>query len=280
MSLIDINNTLEVYINSAIDKRPSDTTFEWTTEFNTTPLVLSGGDYIHRLIVQSASVPNTFPQFNPIDRATFSIEIENGATTEHTISESLVFSSTEQFASYLQTTINNAGGNVSVSQEQSTLKLKIVNNDTDYVKFSTVGNYGKFWNKIGFTQEQYNDGEALKIDPSDNMEGLNYPNLISTSKVFICMKNGILNNSFFGSGLNRLKYPVLLSLNIESGTGTYSSYVSDDEIFFNHDLLENNQINQMDFILLDDEYQEVKLKGGSVKLSLIIKQYRTAQEHY
>lgn len=279
MALIDINNTLEIYINSEIDKQKEDTSYEWTTNFNTTPLVLSGGNVINRLIVQSASVPNTFPQFNT-DRNTFEVEIENGATSTHTIPDSLVFSSTANFATYLQGVINGLGGTVVITQDPATLRLKIENNDTNYIKFSTVGNYGKFWRKIGFAQSQDNDGDALKIDPSNNMSGLNYANLIATSKVYICMKNGILNNSYFGSGNNRLKFPVLVSFDIESGTGTYSTFISDDETFWNHDLLLSSQITDLDFIILDDHYEPLKIMGGGVKLSLIIKQFRKEKEHY
>jgi hypothetical protein len=97
---------IEVYINSEIDKRNTDTPANWTTLFPQN-IPLKGQRY--RLMVQGCCVPNTMPQFNT-DQRQFSFQFEGDANpTVVTIDKTRVFSSTTELVAYFQNVLNTAG---------------------------------------------------------------------------------------------------------------------------------------------------------------------------
>lgn len=252
MSFID--NSFEIYLNSSINKYSNDTSANWTTQFTSINL---DPNEIYEVGVSSAQIPNTAPQFH--NEETLFTVIQNGTTYNFTYDNSLIFDTIQDLLTYVNTLFNSSLSNITISQDTSTRKTKIVNSDVNNIQLIK----SPFFDKIGFKF----DNNQLEIEANETVLSSYYPTLINTSRYYIVCEE-IMNNSF--SGVNYNNWSIFLSVNVNSGFGSFCNYSTNNNIYF-HQLGNTGSINNLSFRILDDKFRQVDLNNQGVQLSLILK---------
>ena len=263
------DNSIELYINSEVDKRPSDTPANFTVNY---PQNIPLPQMNYHLNVVSVAVPNTMPQFNS-DQRNVSIQVNNDPAVGFSINKNEVFNSTNEFCTRFEGLVNGiSSGLVTVTQDALTRRFTIKNNKTGTIKFSSGGDYAGFWLKLGFSQAQINSG-TITIGPHATVASEFLPVLVSTQRVYITCDE-IANNSFIPS--NETNPPILCHVDLQGAFGSFNVFESDDPNFWNHDLNISGNLNNLSFRLLDDRYKPVELLGSGIRLSLVVKGYKKA----
>lgn len=262
------DHSIEVYINSSTDKQSSDTTSNFRAIFpQNIPLP---GDMTYNLNVISVACPYTMPQFNT-DQRSIRFEVDSVPET-YQINKAIINSSMDDLCTYLNGLLNPSSTNVSFSVNSSTQRLVMKNESTNKtVSFSVDGDYGNFWLKMGFSQTQLDAGDLTIVNSGGvkySVEGDYLPVLVPTQRVYITCGN-IKNNSFIPSVSTNP--PILCTVDLFGGFGSYSLFENDDNKFWVHDLNVSGNLNSLQFGILDDRYKPVELLGGGLLLSLVIK---------
>lgn len=257
------DDSIELYINSLIDKRPQDTPSDFLIDFSTSIRLENQQSY--QIAVKTFAAPNTAPQFAD-DELVFSV-LQSGQTDETlNIQVDKVYGSTADFLSDLQTKLNALTGvNVNVVVDADTRRVKITNNSVGYLRLYM----SKFWKKVGFTDDQITADNYIQIDASENVLSTNATLLVRTQRYLLCSRN-VYNNAIVKD--NNYSQ-VMAILDLEGAWGTYNS--EEPNYLWYHDITNSNNIDSLSFYLLDDQRRPIQnLYGGGVQLSLIIRKMK------
>jgi hypothetical protein len=262
------DKSIEVYINSEVDKQTDDSESNFTAVFPQHIPLPTNLNY--HLNVISAACPNTMPQFNT-DQRFISYTVGANAPVTVEINKHIINSSTSDLATYLNSLCNPTDVNVSFSVNSQTRQLVVTNETTDEVlTFNVSGNYRNFWLKLGFTETQLDTGDLTLTNASGvkvTATGYKLPVLVATQRVYITCRD-IKNNSFIPTIATNP--PILCTVDMMGSFGSFNVFENDDENFWNHDLYINGSLNSLTFNLLDDRYQPIELLGGGLRLALVV----------
>lgn len=256
-------NEIEIYINSEIDKLPSETPSNWTTYFNQR-IELTGSN-TYELQVQSISIPNVFSAFNSVER-NIEYSYANQATQYLTIDAERVFQSLSDLTTYLTTLFNDE---IEFSINPITQRMKIKNTTANTVFLYNDGANHAFFNKLGFSKALNNVAGRIQILAGDEVEGQYLPVLISTQRVYVTCDQ-IINNSITPS---KSTPSILACVDLNGSFGSFSNYIQQNNNFFKHIITSTSNLNYLSFSLLDDHYEPIELLGSGVRLSLVLRRF-------
>lgn len=260
MAFAPSDNTIEIYINSVIDKRPQDTPADFLVDFDTSIRLENQKTY--QLAVKTIAAPNTAPQFAD-EELNFSV-LQEGETQENlSIQVDRIYNSTPDFLTDIQGKLNALTGvNVTIAQDANTRRVRITNNATGYIRLFS----SKFWKKVGFTVDQETSTGYIEIPASGNILSANATLLIRTQRYLLCSRN-VYNNAIVKE--NNYSQVVAI-IDLENSWGSYNS--EQLNYLYYHDMTNSNNIDSLSFFLLDDQRRPIQdLYVGGVQLSLIIK---------
>ncbi len=254
-----IDNTFEVYLNSEFDRRNTDTTADWTTEFNNIMLDPNKG---YQVALSSVQIPNSCPQFHQ-DETHF--KIGDGVDTYDVYYDnSKIFENVSAMLAYVNTLIGEKITGVVVSQDEDSKKTKIVNNSgSDLILNFSLKSSISFFRKLGFVYST-----NVIIANTTSIISSYYPSLIGSARFYIVCEE-IVNNSFSGKDYNN--WSIFKAVNINVGFGSYVNFQSNNELYY-HDLSITTNLNNLSFRILDDRLRPVDLNGGGVLMSLFVRE--------
>ena len=254
------DNTFEIYLNSEFDKRDSsDTTADWTTEFNNILLNPNKG---YQIALSSVQIPNTCPQFHQ-DESFFIISDTIDSFDVH-YDNSKMFSTIADMLAYVSSLFNDKITGLSIVQDTDSKKSKIINNSGDDITLNFSTDYSrKFFRKLGF---DYTTDITLANNTS--IISSYYPSLLGTARFYVVCEE-IVNNSFSGKRYNN--WSIFHSVNVNVGFGSYVNYQTNNSLYY-HDLNVSASLNNLSFRILDDQLRPVNLNGGGVLMSLFIRE--------
>lgn len=247
------DKSIEVYINSAIDKTNlNDTLATWTSFFKI-PVPLAHGKY--GIAIRSLAICNTIDQFNDKNNK-FKIN-----DTEYTIEIDRVYQSTKALCTILTTLVSSE--NIVFSIDAETQRVRVKNNSGSKKSIDLTGDFLNFWKKLGFRYDI--KSQPNSVDINDTLLK-HIATLIPTQRVYLTCSN-VVPNSYYPTDNNR---GIIGHVDLQAGYGVYSLFQPSE--FYYHDLNDNHSLNSLSFSLLNDKYEPIKdLNGGSVNISLIVK---------
>lgn len=254
-------NEIEIYLNSEVDKLPSETPSRWTTFFNEKIELVGSQKY--ELQVQSVSVPNVFPAFNSKERQIeFSFSGEPIQSVE--VDKSRVYQSISDLVLYLTSLL---GTDIEFSINTETQRMVIKNNSGKTVYFYNDGDNHMFFKKLGFTKAMNNVSGRIQILAGAQVEGEYLPVLIATQRVYITCDQ-IINNSITPS---KSTPSILACVDLTGSFGSFSNYIQQNNNFFRHIITSTSNLNYLSFSVLDDTYEPIEMLGSGVRLSLVLR---------
>lgn len=264
MAFAPSDNTIEIYINSMIDKRPQDTPADFLVDFDTS--IRLTNQAVYQIAVKTASAPNTCPQFAENERSCIVLQ-EGESNQEVEIAVDRIYASTSDFLADLQTKLNALTTvDVSIAVDTDTNKASITNNSAGYLRLIRTGNSAKFWDKVGFTVEQETSTGYIEIASSAVLLSQRVPLMIRTQRYYLACRD-VYNNAITKDS----NYSQIIAvIDIDGSWGTYNS--EQMNYLWYHDITNSNNIDSLSFYLLDDQRRPIQdLYVGGVQLSLIIK---------
>lgn len=255
MSFID--NSYEIYINSAINKSFGDTTSDFTIYFQEIPLE---EQTTYEISLSSIQIPNVIPQFHKNETE---FKIKQGTTTYNFIYDNeKIFDNIDKMLNYVNTLINAQLTSVTIEKDTDTKKTKITNSSVDDIEIF----YSPFFKKLGFNEDSTAVGDIITITASNNYITNSYASIIGTSRFYIVCEE-IENNSF--SGENYKNWSIMNSINVNGGFGNFINYQTNN--LYYHKIKISGSINNFSFRVLDDQFRIVDLKNQGVQLSLVMR---------
>ena len=252
------DGSIEIYINSAVDKvNINDTLSSWTSYLPIPVEIENNKPY--GLSIQSASICNTFPQFHESE-TTFMIN-----QTAFTVDDDIIFTNTGNLCSYLTTLVDGGGLDVEFKLDPKTQRIKITNNTSSGILIPIQEPYLSFWKKLGFQYDLSQQLQHISIEAGGDVLLKYIATLIPTQRVFIVCDE-VVPNSAYPTNNNR---PIIGSIDLLAGYGAYNYTVS--PFLYEHDLRFRHAFNSLSFSILDDKYRPLKMRGGSVNLSIVVK---------
>lgn len=257
------DDTIELYINSTIDKREGDTEASFTVDFSDP--VRIGNQKSLKMAVKTLACPNTCPQFAN-DEIAYSVEQEGYPKANLFIDQTRVFPSVADFLTYLQASLNALTGvNLSIVQNANTKKVEITNNSSGYIRLF-LSEHPKFWRKLGYEVIQENEPNYLEISSSGLAVSLKVTRLIRTQRYYLACPDVYNNAKTKDSNFST----IISAIDLETAWGSYNS--EQMPFLYFHDLTNSNNLDSLTFRLLDDERRQVeRLEGGGVQIGLILK---------
>ena len=255
------DRTFEIYLNSRYDRQTNDSVSKWTTEFPQIPLDPNKN---YQVALSSAQIPNICPQFHKDDTH---FKIGDGVDVfDVYYDNSKIFSNIPDMLAYVSSLMNDQISGVVVSQDIDSRKTKIQNNTgSDLIlNFANSGSEN-FFNKLGF---EYPTNTIIANTTS--IISSYYPSLIGTARFYIVCNN-IKNNSYARKTNSNNSWPILKGLNANVGFGSYLNFQSNNELYY-HDLNVSNSLNSLSFVIIDDRMREIDLEGGSVMMTLFVRE--------
>jgi hypothetical protein len=255
------DRTYEIYLNSRYDKSSDDSVSNWTSEFPQIPL---NPNKTYQMALSSAQIPNICPQFH-IEDSNFKIGDGVNMYDVH-YDNSKIFNNIQEMLSYVSSIMNDAIAGILVSQDSDSRKTKIINNTgSDLIlNFANSGSKN-FFNKLGFDYPT-----NTTISNTLSIISSYYPSLVGTARFYIVC-NDIKNNSFAKRSNSSNSYPIFKGLNANVGFGSFINFQSNNELYY-HDLNTSNTINSLSFLIVDDRMRPIDLEGGSVLMTLFIRE--------
>lgn len=248
----------EIYINSASDVgRLSNTLSNWTTQFAIPVQLDQNQEYA--MSVMSAAISNTFPQFHETETK-FKLN-----STEFVVDDNVVHANTTAMCQYLSNLCAGGGIALVFTLDSATQRIRITNSTASNVVLDLSPEYLPFWEKIGFEYDFQRSLIGVTLTPSDDTLFNYICRLVPTQRIFITC-NQIKNNSYYPTNSNR---PILCQIDITGGFGTYS--YNERPFFYEHDLSYRKGFSTLSFAVLDDKFREMKMRGGNVNISLVVK---------
>ena len=260
MTFSPSDNTIEIYINSLIDKRAQDTPADFLVDFDTSLRLINQAEY--QIAVKTAAAPNTCPQFAQNELISTVLQ-EGQSNQEILIQVDRVYASTSDFLTDLQTKLNALSDvDVTISQDSNTKKVLLTNNSAGYIRLIS----SKFWEKVGFTVDQETSQGYIEIASTASLLSAKVTLMIRTQRYFLCCRN-VYNNAVTKDN----NYSQIIAvIDIEGSYGTYNS--EQMNYLWYHDITNSNNIDSLSFYLLDDQRRPIQnLYVGGVQLSLIVK---------
>jgi len=255
------DGSIEIYINSAVDKvNVNDTLSSWTS-YLPIPVEIENNQ-TYGLSVKTASICNTIPQFHDEEK-TFKI-----GTTELTIDDDIIFANTASLCAYLNNLMTAQSILLSFALDPKTLRIRLTNNSSGTIDIPLNEPYLSFWKKLGFRYDLIQNLPNVTIEAGGDILFQYIATLVPTQRVFIVCDE-VIQNSAYPSNFNR---PIIGSIDLISGYGAYNYVV--EPFLYEHDLKLRHAFNSMSFSILDDKYRPVKMRGGSVNLSLVVRRTR------
>ena len=261
MALNVSDRTYEIYLNSKYDKRDADIVSNWTTEF---PQISLDPNKTYQIALSSAQIPNSCPQFH-ISETHF--RIGDGVDFYDVYYDnSKVFSNVPDMLAYVSSLMSDKITGVTVSQDTDSKKTKITNNSgSDLVlDFNHEGSIN-FFGKLGIVYNQ----NAIIANTTSIISSY-YPSLIGTARFYVACSD-VKNNSYTGKNYGVNSLPILKGLNVNVGFGSYINFQSNNELYY-HDINTSNTLNSLSFSILDDRMRPIDLNGGSVLMSIFLRE--------
>jgi len=252
------DGSTEIYVNSAVDKTNlNDTLSSWTSYFDI-PIELESNK-TYGLSLKSASICNTFPQFHQTE-LTFKLN-----STVITVNDDIIFSNTTALCSYLTTLCDTNQIDLEFKLDPATQRIRIVNEMPSTIVVDLSEMYLPFWKKLGFQYDLTAQLPSISIEANGDVLLRYIATLIPTQRVFIICDE-VIPNSAYPTNNNR---PIIGSVDLMAGYGAYNYIV--EPFLYEHDLKFRHAFNSLTFSILDDKYRPLKMRGGSVNLSLYVK---------
>jgi hypothetical protein len=257
-----MNNTrdksLEVYINSAVDTTNiNDTLSNWTSYFQIPVDIQPNESY--GLSVKKAAICNTIPQFHKEERT---FKLNNFVVS---IDGDRLFTNTVQLCDYLTSLCSSEGIALNFSVDDNTKRVKITNGSGSNLVIDLANPYLAFWKKMGFQYDLVDNLPSITITPNDDVKFRYIAKLIPTQRVFIVCDE-VIPNSSYPTNNNR---PIIGSIDLVGGYGSFNFSV--EPYLYEHDIRYKHAFSSLSFSILDDQYRQIEMRGGSVNLSLVIK---------
>jgi hypothetical protein len=252
------DGSVEIYINSAVDKtNVNDTLSEWTS-YLPIPIEIENNK-AYGLSVKSASICNTIPQFHATETK---FKLNN---TEINIDNDTIFTNTSNLCAYLTTLCDTASIDLEFKLDPKTQRVKVINNTAGGLMIDLSEPYLFFWKKLGFQYDLTLQLPSITIEAGGETLLKYIATLIPTQRVFIICDE-VVPNSAYPTDNNR---PIIGSIDLMAGYGAYNFTV--EPFLYEHDLRFRHAFNSLSFSILDDKYRPIQMRGGSVNLSLVIK---------
>ena len=260
MSTTSIDEVFEIYLNSKYDRLSTDSSSDWTTEFQN--ITLSNSSQ-YGIALQSCQIPNVAPQFHETE-TNFIISDDIGDNS-YTYDNTKIFNTVESLLSYVTTLVGLEG--VVFSQDNATKLCKVSNNSGEEITL----NFGNTSSNNFFTKLGFESTIDITLTNTEEILSTAYPSLLSTSRFYIVCEE-ISNNSFSGRQYN--SWSIFKSVNCNASFGSFCNFenTNDNNLYF-HDLMATGNINNLSFKILDDRMRVVDLKDAGVKLSIYLKKY-------
>jgi len=228
------DGSVEIYINSAVDKvNVSDTLSEWTS-YLPIPVELENNK-AYGLSVQSASICNTFPQFHETERR---FKLDN---TEIVVNDDIIFTNTANLCSYLSELCVNAGIDALFTVDGATHRVRIKNNSSSTVVVDLGEPYVNFWKKMGFRYDLVESLTSVAVEAGGDILLRYIATIIPTQRVFIVCDQ-VVPNSSYPTDNNR---PIVCSIDLQAGYGSFNFAVS--PYLYEHDLRFRHAFNSLSF---------------------------------
>jgi len=255
------DKTLEVYINSSIDKvNTTDTLTDWVSYFKI-PVAISPNE-TYGLAVKKSAICNTIPQFNKVERV---FKLNN---TVIEIDGDRIFTNTQNLCLYLTALCSSNGFSLSFTIDDNTKRVRLTNNTTSDIIIDLAQPYLSFWAKIGFQYDLTLGFSNVTIEPSGDILLKYITKLIPTQRIYICCDD-VIPNSSYPTNSNK---GIISSIDLLGGYGSYNFSV--EPFLYFHQIKYTHAFSSLSFSVLDDNYRPIELKGGSINLSLVIKKIK------
>jgi len=252
------DGSIEIYINSSVDKTNlNDTLSEWTSYLPIPVEIENNKSY--GLSIKSASICNTIPQFHETETK-FKLN-----STELIVDDDTIFSNTSSLCAYLTTLCSSKSIDMEFKLDPKTQRIQLINNTNLSVVVDLTGQYLNFWKKLGFRYDLQDQVPSVTIEAGGDVLLSYIATLIPTQRVFIICDE-VVPNSAYPTNNNR---PIIGSIDLMAGYGAYNVAVA--PFLYEHDLRFRHAFNSLSFSVVDDKYRPIKMRGGSVNLSIVVK---------
>lgn len=257
------------YINSYMDRTPSDYTHSWQTYFNE-PIRISNKKRmkLQLLNVELPNVAYTFPEASSM----LWVNIWNGVSAwvlkSYQIATDRNFNAPADLVTHLNTL--TTADSLVFSYDANTCRLTITNNNANKIRVvgsyryqdSISTTYNNVIDRLGFTQ----DLTSAEVASSGTLEGETILRLLRTNRYYITCSN---LGSFNKQSRVPTPYanPYIISSVASSNFGRISQLEFSSPVFFYSN---ETELRSLKFEVLDDELQPVQLNECPVTFSLLI----------
>lgn len=249
-----MSQTINLHINSDIDRTIADTiTSEWTT-YLSTPININSNNKVI-INCQSIEIPNVLYNFGVYDSVFWFYVPSTLTLVGHQIDTGRVFADGTEFATYMTSLLS--AHNLVFTFSTTTYKLTITSNRANnviipqsyrYGDNTYSGAYNSCIDKIGFTQPL----NSITLAPAGSITGQSMLRLLRTNCYYLTC-DGVANSSIqslipspYKSGSNEIIARITAG---NFGSLSQLSYLTGTNISFPSD-----NINRLSFKLLDDNF--------------------------
>lgn len=257
------------FINSYLDRTPSDYTHSWTTYFSE-PVRVSGKKRM-KLQLQNIELPNTaytFPEASSILWVNIWDGVSAWILKSYSVATDRNFNTPSDFVTYINTL--TVADSLVFSYDANTCRMTLTNNNANKIRVvgsyryqdSISTTYNNIIDRLGFTQ----DLTSAEVASSGTLEGETILRLLRTNRYYITCSN-LGNYSKQSRVPSPYVNPYIIACVASSNFGRISQLEYGNAVFFYTNELE---LKSLKFEILDDEFQSVQLNECPVTFSLLI----------